>query len=175
MQPRCGRIAGVKTRLHPLVSLLAVAAALGLAGCGEEEPTAQQPAASSPASTPAPAAAAATATTAPVEEPEAEEPEAEPAPDPTIARDKRRAKKFLKDYGADARSRWRIKSVTVEDGAVTVKTSLFPKASNEPQFTGACSALMDWEDWMTSLEVLGSDGSPHATWADGDVFCDVNV
>lgn len=159
-------------RSHPL-ALLAAITAFAVGGCGEEEPSAQKPADPTPAPT-TPVASSPAASTPPAVA-EEDKPAAEPKPDPTVARDKRRAKQFLKDYGADGRKRWLIKSVTVEDGAITVKTGLFPKASNEPKFTGACSALMDWEDWMTSLEVLGSDGAPHATWTKGDDFCDIDV
>lgn len=148
-----------------LVLVLTAVSAASAAGCGEDaSQTADKPTASTP-----PAATSTPAASTP------KEPAAKPTVDPAIARDKRRGKSLLKSYGADGRSRWLIKSVTVEGGAVTVKTGLFPKSDNEPQFTGACSTFMDWEDWMESIEVLGSDGEPHATWQKGDAFCNVSV
>ena len=150
-----------------LALVLSVAAVLTAAGCGGDTTQVQKTGSETPVAPSSPEKSS------PTESPVSRTSTAQP--DAGKARDRKRAKEFLKDYGADGRSRWLIKSVSVEGGAVTVKTGLYPKADNEPQFTGACSSLMDWEDWMSSLEVLGSDGLPHATWREGDAFCKVSV
>lgn len=89
----------------------------------------------------------------------------------TDARDVARAAAVRRAYGADARDRWQIRKIEVDGGDVRVTTALFPKSSNEPAFTGACVAMIDYFGWMNSIMVEGSDGTAHATWSAGDQSC----
>lgn len=90
--------------------------------------------------------------------PAAEEPRAE-APSPA------RAREVMAYYDAiGGTDRWLITGVEVIGEDVTVQTDLFPKASNAPGFTGACTALMDLYPWIEAVQVEGMDGTAHASW-----------
>lgn len=82
------------------------------------------------------------------------------------------AARLMRSYRTmHAVDRWAITGVSVHGGDVTVHTDLYPKASNKPYFTGACTTLMDWASWVQTVTVEGQDGVGHASWVKGDAFC----
>jgi hypothetical protein len=66
------------------------------------------------------------------------------------------------------RERWSVMSVAAKGGLVTVYTDLPPGSGG---FTGACEALKAREPWIETIEVHGTDGLTHGSWAKGDAAC----
>jgi hypothetical protein len=82
----------------------------------------------------------------------------------------RRLMRIYRTSGPTSRA-WLVRSVRVQDGEVTVRTRLFPKATNRRRFIGACMAAWQLVDGAERVTVLGSDGVPYALWHDGDTTC----
>ena len=70
---------------------------------------------------------------------------------------------------AGTRDQWSVIGVTAHGGAVSVHTDLAP--GNGAAFTGACTQLAGQEPWIDTIEVVGTDGAAHASWAKGDSAC----
>ena len=138
-------------------AILAVLMVLVLAGCGETTSTTT------------------TDTSLPSASPTTDQPETTDRPStgrPTSS-ERAAARSLMRVYrtsGPTSRA-WLVRSVKVRDGEVTVRTRLFPKASNRRRFVGACMAAWQLVDGAERVEVLGSDGVPHASWEHGDTTC----
>lgn len=68
---------------------------------------------------------------------------------------------------------YRVQSVGVDGGEVTVKTSLYPDDEGRPFFTGACTQLIGWEPWIERIVVEGQDEVGHAQWSKGEPVCSI--
>lgn len=87
------------------------------------------------------------------------------------ARDKRRARELRALYhGIGGWDRWAIRTVKVHRGTITVRTGLYPKASNQGAFIGACTTAMVGH-WVSAIDVKGRDGLRHASWYRDDAGC----
>ena len=88
----------------------------------------------------------------------------------------RRERAVMRYYRiADVIDRYNIESVEVDGGTVNVYTGLFPKPSNRPLYTGACTMLMDFKPWLRMVRIVGTDGTSHARWFRDEVMCDLDL
>jgi hypothetical protein len=63
-----------------------------------------------------------------------------------------------------------VRAITVDSGAITIATDLYPKDDNENEFAGVCNQVIAGygATWVKSIEVFGQDGEVHGAWTDED-------